>query len=173
MKIIIIMAQTIDGKIGKDAKHEVNWTSKADKQAFVAETKKHGVLIMGSSTFDTIGRPLPGRLNLILTSKPEKYQDKVQEGLLEFVSGSPAEIVALLEKRGFESAALGGGAKTNASFLKAGVVDEILLTIEPLIFGSGINFTQGEELDLKLELIEQTKLDDNTIQIRYKVINNE
>lgn len=170
MKIVIVMAQTIDGKIGKDAKHEVDWTSKADKKSFVAETKKHGVLIMGSSTFDTIGRPLPGRLNLILTSKPEKYQGKTQDGLLEFASGSPAEIVTMLEKRGFKSAALGGGAKTNSDWLKAGVVDEILITIEPIIFGSGINFTQGEELDLKLELIEQTKLDDNIVQLRYKVL---
>jgi len=170
MKIVIVMAQTIDGKIGKDSEHEASWTSKADKKAFVAETKKHGALIMGSSTFDTIGRPLPGRLNLILTSKPEKYKDKVQEGLLEFTSGTPEEIVAMLEKRGFESAALGGGAKTNSAFLRAGVVDEILLTIEPLVFGSGINFTEGEELDLKLELIEQTKLDDDTIQLRYKIL---
>lgn len=170
MKIIIVMAQTIDGKIAKDAKHGANWTSKADKKAFVEETKKHGVIIMGSSTFDTIGRPLPGLLNLILTSKPEKYQNKEEKGVLEFVSGSPKEIVEILEKRGFNSAALGGGAKTNSAFLKAGLVDEILLTIEPLVFGKGINFTQGTELDLKLELIEQTKLDENSIQLRYKIL---
>lgn len=170
MKVVIVMVQTIDGKIGKDAKHEVDWTSSADKKSFSEETKKLGVLIMGSSTFNTIGRPLPGRLNLILTSKPEKYQAKAEDGVLEFVSGSPADIVAMLEKRGFKTAALGGGAKTNAAWLKAGMVDEILLTIEPLIFGKGINFTQGEELDLKLELIETNRLNEDSIQLRYKVL---
>ncbi len=169
MKIVIVMAQTLDGKIARDAKHCADWTSTEDKKSFAAESKKHGVIIMGSTTFDTIGRPLPGRLNIILTRDPKRYKDKAQPGLLEFIKGTPAEIVQLLESRGFTSAALGGGSKTNAAFLKAGLVDELLITIEPKIFGGGVAITEGETLDLNLELLELNKLNDHTIQFRYKI----
>ena len=170
MQISIVMAQTLDGKIGRNSGHIANWTSTEDKKAFASKTKELGVSIMGSATFDTIGRALPGRLNLILTSRPQAYQDKVQPGVLEFFQGTPEQTVTMLEQRGYQTAALGGGAKTNAAFLKAGLVDEIFLTIEPLIFGSGISIAEGIELDLKLQLLDSTMLNDTAIQLHYKII---
>ena len=164
------MAQTLDGKIGKNSQHIANWTSTEDKKSFAKITKEAGVLIMGSTTFDTIGKALPGRLNVILTSKPEKYQDKQQPGLLEFFSGSPAEVVTMLENRGYQTAALGGGAKTNAAFLKANLVDEIFMTIEPILFGSGISLAEGSEMELKLKLLGTEKINDQAIQLHYQVL---
>lgn len=61
MKVTLLMAMTLDGKIGKSHDHFPDWTGKADKTLFVRLTKKAGVIIMGSKTFDTIGRPLPNR----------------------------------------------------------------------------------------------------------------
>jgi len=166
-----MMAQTVDGRIAKNSQQNADWTTKADKKAFIAETKKHGAIIMGDTTFLAMGsRPLPGRLNLILSLTPEKYADQVQPGLLEFYKGTPAEIKEFLFSKGFESAILGGGARTNAMFLKAGVVDEILITVEPKIFGLGLNFTEGEDLDLNLELIESKELGDSAVQLRYKIL---
>lgn len=170
MKIILMMAMTVDGIIAKHTNHNADWTSKADKKAFIAETKNHGVIIMGETTYQAIGRPLPGRLNLILSLTPEKYQDKIQTGLLEFMKGTPEEIVNSLKSRGFQSAILGGGARTNSFFLKAGLVDEILITVEPKIFGVGLNFTEGEDLDLNLKLIESKEIGDNAVQLRYEIL---
>lgn len=171
MKLILMMAQTLDGRIGKNSRQNADWTTKADKKAFVAETKKHGVIIMGRTTFEAMGgRPLPNRLNLILSQQPEKYADKAQPGLLEFIKGTPQEVCDYLAAKNYQTAILGGGAKTNAMFLKAGVIDEILMTIEPKIFGIGLNFTEGEEFDLNLELLESKELGDNAVQIHYKII---
>ena len=169
MKIILMMAMTVDGIIARDSQHTADWTSPADKKAFIAETKKHGVVIMGETTFTTIGRPLPGRLNFILSLHPEKFQEKIKPKTLEFFKGSPEEIVQHLSCRGFESAVLGGGARTNAMFLKAGLVDELMITVEPKIFGAGLNFTESEALDLELELIESHRLDTNVVQLHYRV----
>src|SRR3989344_2940736 len=170
MQLILMMAMTADGIIAKTKDQKADWTSPADKKAFIAETKKHGVIIMGETTFETIGRPLPGRLNLILSMTPEQYQDRKQAGVLEFKKGSAEEIVKMLEVRGFEAAVVGGGARTNSFFLKAGLVDEILITVEPKIFGLGLNFTEGEDLDLNLELIETKEIGDNAVLLRYKVL---
>ena len=35
MKIILMMAITLDGKIGKTSDHLANWTSREDKKQFV------------------------------------------------------------------------------------------------------------------------------------------
>lgn len=170
MKLILMMAMTLDGIIAKDKYQNANWTSKADKKAFIAETKKHGAIIFGETTFKAIGRPLPGRLNLVLTMYPEKYQSQAIPDNLEFAGGTPQKIKTLLQNKGFKSAVLGGGAATNAAFLAAGVVDEILITIEPKIFGRGLNFCEGEDLNLNLELIEVKEIGDDAVQLRYRII---
>lgn len=169
MKIILMMAVTADGKIAKSTSHAADWTSKEDKQAFIKETKKAGVIVMGRNTYETIGRPLPGRLNLILAENPEDYQDAVKPGNLEFFKGSPQEIYEFLAKRKFETVILGGGASVNQSFMVNNLVDELLITIEPKLFGRGMSlFT--ESLDIDLELLDLVKLNPNTIQLRYRVI---
>jgi len=125
---------------------------------------------MGQNTFIAIGRPLPNRLNFILSLEPEKYKEKEIPGVLEFFKGSPQEVISALKKRNFQTAILGGGPYTNASFLKAGLVDEMLITVEPRLFGNGMTFAKGEDLDIKLEFINATPLGDSALQIRYKII---
>lgn len=167
MKLILLMAITADGKIAKDARQLADWTSKADKKIFVEETKKAGVIIMGLTTFQTIGRPLPGRLNVVLTRQPDKEKDI--KGLLEFTALSPRELLAKLAKRGFSAVILGGGATINGLFLKENLIDEIWLTIEPRIFGEGLPLFKDADVNLDLELSEIKKLDRDVIQVRYKV----
>ncbi len=168
MKIVLLMAITLDGKIAKHTSQLADWTSKADKKIFVAETKKSGVIVMGETTYNTIGRPLPGRLNLILSQEPEKRESI--PGSLEFIKASPKDISSMLNKRGFETVILGGGATVNGSFLKENLIDEIWLTVEPKIFGEGLPLFNGADVNLCLELISMEKIDDNVLQVRYKII---
>jgi len=171
MKLILMMAMTVDGIIAKDKTQNADWTTKSDKRVFIAETKKHGAIIMGDTTFEAMGRrALPGRLNLILSLTPEKYKDAEITGQLEFLKATPEEVVKYLADKGYESAILGGGARTNSFFLKAGLVDELYITVEPKIFGRGMNFTEGEDLDLNLKLIEAIEIGDEAVQLKYKII---
>ena len=64
---------------------------------------------------------------------------------------------------------MGGGSQTNTLFLEAGLVDEIWLTIEPVIFGSGIDlFTHA--LDLKAKLVHYETLNDTgSVHLRYSL----
>lgn len=169
MKVTLLMAITLDGKIAKDSDHFPDWTGKADKKFFMQRTKEAGCLIMGSTTYDTIGRPLPGRKNIIMTRNPEAREHDHTSSELEFTDKLPAEIVKQLESEGFTQAVLGGGAQINTLWAKAELIDEIILTVSPLVFGTGISlFT--ESLDLQLELQETQTLDDNLVCVRYKVL---
>lgn len=169
MKLIICMANTADGKIAKSKDHLANWTSAEDKKHFIDLTKKHKAIIMGENTYKTIGKALPGRLNLILTKNPEKYKSKVKKGSLEFFSGSPKEVVLYLKKQGLKSSVIGGGAFVNASFLNTGLIDEMFLTYEGILFGSGLGCCDGLKKDVKLEIIKIKKLSKTTHVIHYKV----
>lgn len=164
------MAQTADGKIAKFRNHLANWTSKEDKKHFIKLSREHRVIVMGETTFQTIGKPLPGRLNLILSQTPKLFKDNTKPGELEFFSGTPKEVVNHLESRGFKSAIIGGGAFVNASFLNAGLVDEIFLTVEGLLFGQGFGFCDGLNKVVKLEIIKTEMPSKQTLILRYKII---
>jgi dihydrofolate reductase len=125
---------------------------------------------MGRKTFDTIGKPLPDRLNLIVTTKAEKFKEKEIPGALEFTDNSPEQITENLKNKGFETAILGGGAAINSLFLKNNLIDELMLTIEPKLFGSGYGIFDKTDVDMNLELIDIKRLNDNTINIHYKII---
>ena len=167
MKTILMMAITLDGKIAKHTTHPATWTSKADKKIFVEATKKAGVIIMGKTTYDTIGKPLPNRLNIVMDFKVDKSKNIPDS--LEYTNLQPKELLKDLAQRGFKQVILGGGATINGLFLSQGLIDEIWLTIEPKVFGQGLSLFKGAEVDLALELIEVKHLDKHVIQVKYKV----
>lgn len=71
--ISIICAIGKNRAIGRDNK--LLWDIPHDLQHFKDITSGHPV-IMGRKTFDSIGRPLPGRTNIIITRDKEYQQDK-------------------------------------------------------------------------------------------------
>ncbi len=163
--VTLIMAMTADGKIAKNSTQLANWTSREDKKLFVETSKKHGVIMMGENTFNTFPSPLPERLNVVFT---QQENPKEIEGV-KWVGGEPEKVLAELEALGYQSALLGGGTTLNSLFLKNKLIDEIILTIEPKIFGNGLSLF-NEDLDANLELIAMEKLNENTIMLKYKVI---
>jgi dihydrofolate reductase len=73
---------------------------------------------------------------------------------------------------GFAEVALIGGSNINTFFAKENLIDELWITIEPIIFGKGLNlFTQEIRMDLEILSIEN--LNKNTLLLKYKVMRNE
>ena len=166
MKVILLMAMTLDGKIARDERHFPDWTGSDDKKLFVRITKKAGVIIMGSKTFDTIGEPLPERKNIVLTR--DRSRESKQADLV-FTGRPPGSILRDLEKEGYNEVVLAGGSIVNSLFARANLIDEIVITIAPRVFGTGISLF-ADELDLQLELMEVEKLDSKHVLLKYRVI---
>lgn len=170
MKTVLIAAVTLDGKIAKSAYHNVNWTSKEDKQFFRKETRKAGAVIFGSNTYKAIGKPMPRCLNIIMTRQPQKYASKEQKNIIEFTSDAPKEILSNLTKRGFKKAIIGGGSAIYSLFLQANLIEEIYLTVAPKIFGKGISLFQDVEIDeVNWRLIDVGKLGEGEVLMKYKL----
>ena len=166
MKVTLMMAITLDGRIGKSPDHFPDWTGKADKKLFVALTKRAGALIMGSKTFDTIGKPLPGRKNVIMSRNKTR---KSEWDNLVFTDASPRDILKNLETEGFSEVILAGGALVNSLFAEEKLIDEIIVTISPQIFGVGMSLF-AEEISMELELRTMEKLDRHRVCLTYGVV---
>ncbi|OGI25882.1 MAG: hypothetical protein A3J76_05115 [Candidatus Moranbacteria bacterium RBG_13_45_13] len=165
MKIILMMAITVDGKIARSSDHFPDWTSEEDKKLFSKTTKEHGVVIMGEKTFKTFSKPLPDRLNVIFTL--EKNPPKMEN--VKWVSGEPEKVLAELEQIGYRSAVLGGGANLNSQFLEKKLIDEIWLTIEPKIFGQGLGIFSGD-FDQDLKLLSVEKINEDSVVVKYRIV---
>ncbi|PLX47225.1 MAG: hypothetical protein C0613_14715 [Desulfobulbaceae bacterium] len=66
--IILLVAMAENRAIGKDNK--IPWHIPEEVAHFKRTTMGH-TLIMGRKTYDSIGRPLPGRTNIVITSQAD------------------------------------------------------------------------------------------------------
>lgn len=160
----MMMAITADGKIAKDSTQFADWTSREDKKLFVEVSKDCGVIMMGENTFKTFPAPLKNRLNVVFS---ENQNNEAIEGV-KWVSGDIEKVLEELAGLGYEKALLGGGAYLNSLFLEKNLIDEIMLTVEPKIFGTGLSLF-SKDLNADLELIETRKLNDDTVLLHYEV----
>lgn len=105
----MIVATDLQGGIGKDG--GIPWKAPADMRRFKERTMGHA-LVMGRATYDSIGRPLPGRTTYVISRQPNLRIEGVEvfstpEAALEaaqarhdtvFVAGGAQIYRALLSK---------------------------------------------------------------------------
>jgi len=162
---------TLDGNIAT-ADGNSDWPSDTDGEQFHELIRKCGAVIVGHRTFDQYKGevfPVNEATTFVWTSKPEN--DKPIDDV-EYVSGTPAEVIKLIEAKGFSNCVLAGGTATNNAFVAAGLVDEISATIYPLLLGKGMGLLTLENFKGKLELIDTSQIGDGVIRNRYKVLEN-
>ncbi len=105
--IIGIVAIAKNYAIGKDGK--LPWHYPADLKFFKQTTTGHAV-VMGSNTWDSIGKPLPNRLNIVLSRnrsidlQPNVLLLRSKEGLLALTEYLKCDVFII------------GGAKTYENF---------------------------------------------------------
>lgn len=91
-----------------------------DLKRFKELTSGH-VVIMGRKTFESIGRPLPNRINTVITRNPAFYEDNV------VVAHSLNEALRLAELKGESEAFIIGGGQIYEEAI--GKADKLYLTV--------------------------------------------
>ncbi|HIP81470.1 MAG TPA: type 3 dihydrofolate reductase [Leucothrix mucor] len=136
MRLSMIAAMAQDRVIGKDNK--MPWHLPADLQHF-KKTTMNSPIIMGRKTYDSIGRPLPGRLNIVL-SRDAKLEI---EGCS--VANTPEEALKLCADA--EEVFITGGAYLYEHFLEQ--ADRLYLTLIDASFDADTYFPDYTQLDWK------------------------
>jgi len=174
MKVILVAVTSVNGKITKgDESNIYEWTSKEDQKFFFSGIENAKLIVCGSATYNIVKNHIKhreGRLRIVLTKSTEEYKKETLPGMLEFTSETPQEIISRLDTE-YQEMMLVGGAKIYSAFMKSCLIDEIFLTLEPVVFGSGKNLFEEGEFSQKLELLSSEKLNERgTILLKYKVL---
>lgn len=119
----LIVATDIMGGIGKD--NQIPWKCKADMMHFKKTTLGH-IVIMGRKTYDSIGKALPGRTNIVISSGPPKTDAIVVKSLEDAIH--KAIIIIENEPIHFNSDIyiIGGGQVYEKA---TGLVDQVIRTV--------------------------------------------
>lgn len=171
-KIICMFAASLNGRTTKGDNPDVHaWTSDEDSMQFRQAIKDSEVIIVGRKTYEVMNlQPEPGKLRIVLTGDVAKYADKYVEGQMEFTGESPGQIKERLQNAGYHKVLLAAGSQVSSLFLAAGLIDELHVTIEPVVFGSGNFLFEGEDIDAKLHLISVERLNEQgSLLARYRV----
>ncbi len=152
MRKVLVVAQSLDGYIAQSREQiSTAWTSKEDRQWFGQISRQLGVLIMGAVTYQTIGRPLPERKIVVLNQPGElvelpelsAWQESEKTAVYRTDGRDIVSVLAQLEDLGVAAVAICGGARVYHGFLTQKLVDEMYVTIEPVLLGGGIKLTEG------------------------------
>ncbi len=174
MKVVAIAVASINGKITKGLDSNIySWTSKEDSNFFFSKISASKLIVMGSSTYEVVRdriKPKKGRLRIVLTKTPQKYSRDKVTGVLEFSGLKPVDLISSLEKQGYGQMLLVGGSAIYSAFLKEKLIDEIYLTVEPLIFGDGKELFAKGDFASDLSLVRIEKLNDRgSLLLKYKI----
>jgi dihydrofolate reductase len=153
MAIIGIVAVAKNLAIGRGGK--LPWHYSSDLK-FFKETTSGNAVVMGRTTFESIGKPLPNRLNIVLSRTADiGDQPHVLKHLL-----SKKEVLEFAQDFGRDVYII-GGARVFESFageIEKWIVTEVPLTVEDADTFMPANFLDGFELTANKELEEGLKI---------------
>jgi dihydrofolate reductase len=172
----VFCAVSLDGFIArKDG--ALDWLKPAEQRLPPADTGYDAFMasvdyvVMGRNTFDVVlgmgeswfySKPV-----YVLTTRPLQLPDRLK-GKLEVGRHSPKELVDLMERRGAKRLYVDGG-KTIQDFLKAGLIDDLVITQIPVLIGDGIPLFGPLGRDVKLTIESSRVLGGGAVQTTYRV----
>ncbi len=166
MRTVAIAAITIDGKIALNAKSGSWWTSKEDKDFLHDFLDTADAVVVGNNTYTATLEPLSKR-NCIVLTRSTKSEKRWHDKLL-FVNPAHSDLRRLLER--YETVAILGGAQTYAYCLSHDLTDELYITIEPLIFGRGVDLFTTMPTPAHCTLLSTKQLNEKgTLLLHYRV----
>ncbi len=177
-KISVFIATSLDGYIARED-GSIDWLDKANESVPANEDcgfhkfmETIDALIMGRKTFEQVlsfGKwPYDDKPVIVLSSQ----RNIIPEALTKTVmvrSGEPTAIIKELTKDRPKHFYIDGGF-TIQEFLSEGLVDEITITLIPVILGNGKPLFGKLSRDVKLQHIETKTYDFGFVQNKYRVI---
>jgi dihydrofolate reductase len=174
MSNLVFIATSLDGCIsdknnGLDWLHSIPNPNSYDL-GWSAFIERIDALIMGRKTFEAVcgfdcdwpyEKPVFVLSNTLL-SLPQEYAGKA-----ELVNGPLTDVIASLNEKGFEHFYIDGGS-TIQSFLKEDLIDEMIITVLPILLGGGSPLFKDLSDPLSFELLHTDVLLEAMVQNHYR-----
>ncbi len=164
-RYIAFVAASVDGRISLSSKHPPTWTSKEDWEFFQKSLSRIDAVIVGRNTYESVAERLRNRNTFILSRRPKTL---VCRGTVTFVNPAKVNLPKLLE--GYKSVAVLGGGAVYQFTLENKLLDEIFITVEPLIFGRGKEMFVGGTRITRANLLSVKRLNNTgTLLLHYQI----
>jgi dihydrofolate reductase len=146
--------------------------SDAEDYGFAEFIETVDLLLMGRHTYETLltfDEWVYGDTELMVLSStlgPEAIPAR-HEGKVSIASGTPHEILADLTEKGVRHVYVDGGITLQA-FIHAGLIDEITISIIPVLIGEGIPLFGPLAGDLRLHHVSTRSFPSGLVQVKYR-----
>jgi len=177
LKCSVFIATSLDGFIAK-ADGDIQWLvtipapDTEEDYGFQAFFDSVDALVMGRKTYEvalTFAEwPYAGKRVIVLSHGEPPVPERLI-GQVEFMAGTPSELVHKLEGEGIKHAYIDGG-KTIQGFLSAGLINEMTITTIPILLGEGIPLFGYLKREIKLDLLDSKWFANGFVKNRYRVL---
>lgn len=184
MKCSVYIATSVDGYIARED-GSIDWLESSGKQdAEMGENADMGFghfissidcLIMGRKTMEMLAsfnltpEQWPYRdVRIIALSNTVKEPPENLKHKVDMYSGDLMKLISKLEREGCKHAYIDGG-KTIQAFLNLKLINEMTITLIPVLLGQGKPLFGTTTQDIKLEEAEATAFPNDSVQVQYKV----
>lgn len=176
----VFIATSLDGFIAR-SNGSIDWLNEANKSVTPGEDCGYGkfmadvdALVMGRKTFEqviTFDAWPYGSMPVVILSRRGASLPSTLPPSVSVTNEKPSALVARLTERGAKKIYVDGGLAIQ-SFLAAGLIDDITITVIPVLLGTGKPLFGPLSADVSLEHEGTTAFEFGFVQTRYRVIHD-
>jgi len=181
-KVTLGLANSLDNYIArKDGGYDwISWSNEvAELSAQFMKTVD--ALLIGRKTYEVMlasGRSsYPGAQNYVFSRSAKKVAQirkllaarQKPDKNVEVVSGDAVSFVKKLKQQNGKGIVVFGGGKLSHALLEAGLIDEIVLNIQPVLLGSGVPLFYPMKKQIDLKLLSSRALKNGGLTVTYRV----
>ncbi len=172
MKVSVFIGTSLDGFIARpDGTFDFLPEGGGEPHGYNEFIASVDAIVIGRKTFETVlpMKPWPyGKKRVVvLSSRPIDFS-AVVGGVVEQMSGDPAEIISKLAATGANHLYIDGGI-TIQRFLRAGLIQRIIITRVPVLIGEGIPLFGTVPRDIRLRHIATRHYPSGLVSSEYHV----
>ena len=148
LRIELIAAISINGKITDKTGSFSKYSSKEDQEFLHKKIKASDVLVMGRKTFEK--HVEKAKKPMIVFSRQVRHleTDKKDGQQITWFNDSRQEFLNIIDLLQYKKVTILGGAEIYHWFIKQNLLTDIFLTVEPYIIDSGKNLLEGTLLEM-------------------------
>ena len=176
-QVMLFIAMSLDGYIAKP-NDDLSFLSIVEKEGedygYAEFTANIDTLIVGRKTYDYVLKEIGathydnGQRDLYVITRTERPS----VGRTKFYTGSLTELVKQLKSENGKNIYCDGGAEIVNELLKNDLIDEMIISVIPILVGKGTRLFKDNRPEQKLKLVNVKTFDTGLTQLRYKRANN-
>lgn len=169
-KVILYIAMSIDGYIAKP-NDDLSFLSIVEKEGedygYAAFIKTIDTVILGRKTYDWIMAHVPEFVHADKETFVITRTTKARAGNTHFYTDNLKELIHKLKAAQGKNIFIDGGAEIVNALLNEELIDEMVLSLIPIVLGSGVRLFHDSNPEQQFSLTSSQAFDTGLVQLQY------